>query len=341
MASESGAPQVSVVIPVFNEAAVLASLFERLYPALDATRRSYEVIFVDDGSRDRSPGLLRAQYQRRSQVTRVVYLKTNAGQHAALLAGFATARGERVVTLDADLQNPPEEIAHLLDKMDEGYDYVGGIRRARRDSLWRHLASRLMNRLRERVTHISMTDQGCMLRAYDRAIVQAILDSNEVTTFIPALAYLYAGQPTEIAVAHAPRAAGESKYSLYKLIRLNFDLFTSFSLAPLQAFSMLGMAISVLSLLFVVYLAIRRFVVGPEVQGVFTLFGIAFFLIGIALLGIGLLGEYLGRLYLQVRQRPRYLIGSVLECAEENAGKACTPEATHERLETVRRGDRL
>src|SRR5690625_1403960 len=245
MSVKSLKPQISVVIPVFNEQAVLPSPFARLYPALDALGRRYEVFFVDDGSRDQSPALLRAQYQVRHATTRIVYLRTNAGQHAALLAGFELARGQRIVTLDADLQNPPEDIARLLEAMDDGHDYVGGVRRSRRDSLWRHLLSRLMNRIRERVTHISMTDQGCMMRAYDRDIVQAVLDSNEVTTFIPALAYLYAERPTEIDVAHEPRAAGQSKYPLYKLIRLNFDLFTSFSLVPLQAFSMLGMLISV------------------------------------------------------------------------------------------------
>jgi undecaprenyl-phosphate 4-deoxy-4-formamido-L-arabinose transferase len=323
MAAEDRAVDVSVVISVFNEAEVLAALFERLYSAMDALGRSYEIVFVDDGSRDRSPGMLRGQYKRRPCETRVIYLKTNAGQHAALLAGFEHARGRRLVSMDADLQNPPEEIARLMDKMDEGYDYVGSIRRSRQDSLWRRLASRWMNRLRERLTHIRMTDQGCMLRAYDRDIVRAIVDSREATTFIPALAYLYAGRPTEVVVEHEPRAAGKSKYPLYKLIQLNFDLFTSFTLAPLQAFSMLGMLIALLSFLFVVYMAVRRLVVGPEVQGVFTLFGIAFFLIGVALFGIGLLGEYLGRLYIQVRQRPRYLIGSVLEDASGEDGRRC------------------
>jgi len=306
-------PEVSVVIPVYNEEAVLPALFDRLYSALDALGRDYEVVFIDDGSADRSPGMLREQFQVRPEVTRVVYLKTNAGQHSALIAGFEHSRGRRVVTLDADLQNPPEEIGKLLAAMDEGYDYVGSIRRKRNDALWRHWASRAMNRLRERITHIRMTDQGCMLRAYDRGIIDAILSSREVTTFIPALAHLYAARPTEVTVEHEERAAGDSKYSLYKLIRLNFDLVTSFSLVPLQTFSLVGMGVAVVSLLFVVYLAIRRLVVGPEVQGVFTLFGIAFFVMGLILFGIGLLGEYLGRLYLQVRERPRYLVGSVLE----------------------------
>ncbi|MCP3867405.1 MAG: glycosyltransferase [Gammaproteobacteria bacterium] len=306
-------PDVSVVIPVYNEEAVLPALFPRIYQALDALERRYEVIFVDDGSRDRSVALLRKQYQARPEETQVVCLRANAGQHAAILAGFEHAAGRFVITLDADLQNPPEEIAKLLVKLDEGHDYVGTIRRERRDSLWRDWASKAMNRLRERITSIQMTDQGCMLRGYDREIIDAILNSEEANTFIPALAYLYSGNPVEVVVEHEERAAGESKYPLYKLIHLNFDLMTGFSLMPLQLFSLIGVGISIASFAFVIFLAIRRLVVGPEVEGVFTLFAIVFFLIGILLFGIGLLGEYVGRIYVQSRGRPRYLVRAVLK----------------------------
>lgn len=314
-------PRVSVVVPVYNEEAVLPGLFARLYPALDALGESYEVIFVNDGSSDRSPALLREQFQRRSDVTRVILFNGNFGQHLAIMAGFEASRGERVVTLDADLQNPPEEIARLLAKMDEGYDYVGTIRRMRKDSAFRRTASRAMNWVRERITHVRMTDQGCMLRAYGRHIIDTINSCREVNTFIPALAFTFARRPAEIEVSHEERAAGETKYSLYKLIRLNFDLVTGFSVVPLQTFSLVGILISVISFAFVLFLAIRRLVVGPEAEGLFTLFGIAFFLLGIALFGIGLLGEYVGRIYEQVRQRPRYLIEAVLE-AEADRGAA-------------------
>jgi undecaprenyl-phosphate 4-deoxy-4-formamido-L-arabinose transferase len=309
-------PQISVVIPVYNEEAVLPALFARLYPALDALGSSYEVVFVNDGSRDRSAAILREQFERRSDVTRVILFNGNFGQHLAIMAGFEASRGERVLTLDADLQNPPEELAKLLAKMDEGYDYVGTVRRARQDSVFRRWASRMMNFLRERITRIKMTDQGCMLRAYSRPIVDAINSCRETNTFIPALAYTFATRPTEIEVAHEERAAGESKYSLYSLVRLNFDLVTGFSVMPLQMFSLSGIVIALLSFAFVIFLAVRRLVVGPEAEGVFTLFGIAFLLIGITLFGIGLLGEYVGRIYEQVRQRPRYLIQAVLERKE-------------------------
>ena len=306
-------PEVSVIIPVYNEEAGLQTLFDRLYPALDALGTSYEVVFVNDGSHDRSAAMLRAQFQQRPDVTRVVLFAANAGQHMAIMAGFEHCHGDIAVTIDADLQNPPEEIGNLVAKMREGYDYVGSIRKNRQDSFFRRYASRAMNNLRERITRIKMTDQGCMLRAYNRAIIDAINSCREVSTFIPALAYSFAQRPTEIEVAHEERHAGESKYSLYSLIRLNFDLMTGFSLVPLQWFSMAGIIISLFSALFVVFLAIRRILVGPEAEGLFTLFGIVFFLLGIVLFGVGLIGEYVGRVYLQVRHRPRYLIDAVLE----------------------------
>jgi undecaprenyl-phosphate 4-deoxy-4-formamido-L-arabinose transferase len=306
-------PDVSVVIPVYNEEDSLPALFARLYPAFDALKTPYEIVFVDDGSRDRSRAMLADQHAKRPDVTRVILFNGNFGQHRAILAGFAHVRGERVMTLDADLQNPPEEVGKLLAKMDEGYDYVGSIREKRDDKLWRRAASRAMNWLRERITRIRMTDQGSMLRAYSRRVVDTINQCQEMNTFIPALAYSFAQHPTEVVVKHEERAAGESKYSAYRLIRLNFDLMTGFSVVPLQLFSMLGMVVSLASALLVVILAARRLIIGPEEGGLFTLFGVAFFFIGIALFGIGMLGEYIGRIYQEVRQRPRYLIAAILE----------------------------
>jgi len=311
------APKLTVVIPVFNEEATLEALFARLYKALDALDKAYEVIFINDGSRDKSAAILADQYHARPDVTRVILFNGNFGQHRAILAGFAHARGECVVTLDADLQNPPEDIQTLLTEIDKGHDYVGSIRRQRNDSWWRHVASRAMNRLRERITRIHMTDQGCMMRAYSRRIIDTINQCNEMNTFIPALAYSFAQNPTEVVIGHEERHAGESKYSLYSLIRLNFDLMTGFSLVPLQLFSMLGMLISLGSGLLVAYLLIRRLILGPEVEGVFTLFAITFFLLGIALFGIGMLGEYIGRIYQEVRERPRYLIAGILQAEDK------------------------
>lgn len=309
-------PEISIIIPVYNEEAGLTALFDRLYPAMDALKTSYEIIFVNDGSKDRSAAILREQFQKRPDVTRVILFAANAGQHMAIMAGFEHSHGEIMVTLDADLQNPPEEIGALVAKMKEGYDYVGSIRRKRQDNAFRTYASKAMNRLREKITRIKITDQGNMLRAYSRSVVNAVNACKEVSTFIPALAYTFAQKPTEIVVEHEERSAGESKYSLYSLIRLNFDLMTGFSLVPLQWFSMLGTLVSLASGALFVLLIVRRLVIGPEAEGLFTLFALMFFLIGLALFGIGLLGEYVGRVYVQVRHRPRYLIGAILEKRE-------------------------
>ncbi len=308
-------PEISVVIPVYNEAASLPALFARLYPALDSLRRSYEIIFVNDGSRDSSAAVLRAQFERRSEVTRVVLFAANFGQHRAILAGFAHARGRYLLTLDADLQNPPEEIGRLVAELDAGYDYVGTIRQQRQDFAWRRWASRFINALRERTTHIRITDHGCMFRGYARTIVDAINQCSENNTFVPALAYTFAGRPIEIPVRHEERSAGESKYSVWQLMKLNFDLMTGFSIVPMQIFSALGTVVSLLSVMFGIGLIIRRLVYGANAaeQGLFTLFAIAFLLIGIALFGLGLLGEYIGRIYEEVRRRPRYIVAAVLE----------------------------
>jgi undecaprenyl-phosphate 4-deoxy-4-formamido-L-arabinose transferase len=306
-------PEVSIVIPVYNEEAGLANLFARLYPAMDKLGIPYEVIFINDGSRDNSVAILAEQYRKRPDVTRVVLFNGNYGQHMAILAGFEQTRGEIVITLDADLQNPPEEIHKLVAKMREGYDYVGSIRRKRQDSAWRTVASKMMNRLRERITNIHITDQGNMLRAYGRNVIDLVNQCAEVNTFVPALAYKFSRRPTEIVVEHEERAAGESKYSFYSLIRLNFDLMTGFSLVPLQFFSLLGMTMSLLSALLVLLLLVRRFIMGAEAEGVFTLFAIAFFFMGVILFGIGLVGEYVGRIYQQVRARPRYVVQTVLQ----------------------------
>jgi undecaprenyl-phosphate 4-deoxy-4-formamido-L-arabinose transferase len=311
----AGAPRLSVVIPVYDEEAVLPALFARLYAALDALGLTYEVLFVDDGSRDRSAALLREQFQQRPEVTRVIFFNGNFGQHMAIMAGFEYCRGERIVTLDADLQNPPEEIARLLAKMDEGHDYVGSIRRMRQDAAWRRWASKAMNRLRERITRIRMTDQGCMLRAYDRPIVDAIRASREVSTYIPALAYSFAHRPTEIEVEHEERHAGASKYSLYKLVRLNFDLVTGFSVLPLQLFSLFGIFVSVASVGVYVAVIAQRILLGGEMS-IWIIWDrdiLQFFLTGMLLFGLGLIGEYVGRIYQQVRERPRYVIQALLE----------------------------
>jgi undecaprenyl-phosphate 4-deoxy-4-formamido-L-arabinose transferase len=307
------APYLSVVIPIYNEEDNLPYLFSRLKTALDHYGKPYEVIFTNDGSQDKSLELLKDFHKQNPHLVRVIDFQGNYGQHMAIMAAFEKARGEVVVTLDADLQNPPEEIPKLLEKIDEGYDYVGSYRANRQDTFFRTYVSKCVNWFRESTTNIRMKDQGCMLRAYTRKVIQQIVNSQERSAFIPALAYTFSRNPIEVEVRHDARAAGSSKYNLYRLIRLNFDLITGFSLVPLQVFTLFGMIVSVLSAVLVAYLIIRRFTVGPEAEGVFTLFAITFFLISVVITGIGLIGEYLGRLSQTLSHRPRFIIRQVIE----------------------------
>jgi undecaprenyl-phosphate 4-deoxy-4-formamido-L-arabinose transferase len=306
-------PYLSVVVPVYNEEANLPELLDRLTGTLVPLGRPYEIVLVNDGSRDRSLPLLREAAGRDPHLV-VVDFNRNYGQHAAVFAGFEVSRGEVVVTLDADLQNPPEEIPRLVAKMEEGFDVVGTIRVQRQDTLLRRVASKIVNRMTAVATGVQLTDYGCMLRAYRQPVVKLLAASNEVSTFIPVLADLFAGRVTEIPVAHAERRHGESKYSLWKLFRLQFDLMTSFSVLPLRVTMGVGVVMAIASFLVALVLIAGRLIYGQEwaVSGVFTLFALLFLFLGGQLFAIGLLGEYVGRIYQQVRDRPRYVIRQVI-----------------------------
>lgn len=313
-------PYISIVIPVHNEQENLEELYSRLITTLDKLGKPYEIILTNDGSTDRTSEMLKELHARRPHQIRVIEFNGNFGQHMAIMAGFERVRGQIIITMDADLQNPPEEIGKLVAAMEAGHDVVNTHRQNRQDSWWRLKVSKWHNQLREwMMPKLKMEDEGCMLRAYSRHIVDLMASTEESTTFIPALALTYASNPTEVGVAHAERSAGTSSYNFYKLIRYNFDLVTNFSVFPLQIFTMIGVLISMLSFAFVVFLLLRRLIVGPEVQGVFTLFAIAFFLIGIVLFGLGIVGEYIGRIYQEVRKRPRFVVRSVLEAPLENS----------------------
>ncbi len=299
---------LSVIVPVYNEEESLPYLCPRLLKTLDGMHRPYEIIFVNDGSRDASLKMLLDFHKANPGKVRVVDFNGNFGQHMAIMAGFDHSRGDIIVTLDADLQNPPEEIPNLVAKIDEGHDVVGTIRQNRQDPKFRKMASRMVNAITNKITGLRLNDYGCMLRAYRRDIVNIINQSCESTTFIPALAQKFAVNPVEIPVGHTEREHGTSKYSIFRLIRLNFDLMTGFSLFPLQAVTMIGIVVSALSFVFALYLLLRRIIVGPEAEGVFTLLNINFFLMGITMSCVGITGEYIGRIYQEVRKRPRYVI---------------------------------
>ena len=322
-------PYVSVLIPVFNEEGSLPTLYDRLSKVMRGLGKSYEIVFVDDGSSDATPGLLR-EYAARDRSVRIVEFNRNFGQHAAIFAGFEEARGEIVVTLDADLQNPPEEIPNLVAKIEEGYDVVGGWRENRQDPFFRRFASFIVNRITAKLVGVDFHDYGCMLRAYRKEVVNSVRQCREIHSFIPALGATFARRVTEIRVKHDERAVGRSKYNFYRLIRLNFDLMTGFSMLPLQMMSFFGFGISIVSIGFAFFLLIRRLIVGPEVEGVFTLFAILFAVVGFLFMGMGLLGEYVARIYSEVRRRPRYLV-------RRRIGGAEAPVAFHAEHDRDRR----
>jgi undecaprenyl-phosphate 4-deoxy-4-formamido-L-arabinose transferase len=309
----SPAPELSVVIPVYNEEANLPELLERVLHTLRGMDRPFELVLVDDGSRDGSADMLRRAAATEPEVVAVI-LNRNYGQHAAIMAGFERTAGSVVVTLDADLQNPPEEIPRLVAAVDEGHDVVGSVRTPRADTLFRRLASAVINRAVRAVTGVMMHDYGCMLRAYRRPVVDAMLSCPERSTFIPVLANSFARHATEVAVRHAPRERGSSKYGLWRLLTLQFDLLTSMTTLPLRILTVLGVGMAVLGFSFGVLLLVGRLVHGPDwaAEGVFTLFAVLFVFMGAQFVAMGLLGEYVGRIYLDVRARPRYFVQEVV-----------------------------
>lgn len=307
-------PDVSVVVPVYNEAANLKELIRRCLAVCEASEKSYELILVDDGSTDASREMIEQAASWNAGRIIGVLLNRNYGQHAAVMAGFEISAGEIVVTLDADLQNPPEEIPKLLHKAEQGFDVVGSVRARRNDSFFRRVASAVVNRWTQRSTGIAMNDYGCMLRAYCRPIVEIMLRCPERSTFIPILANTFARNPVEIEVMHHRRFNGKSKYSLWKLLNLLFDLLTAMTSFPLRLLSFAGGIVSSIGLGLAGYLFAMRLIMGPHwaVEGVFTLFAFLFAFVGAQLVGMGLLGEYIGRIYQDVRARPRYFIHNVV-----------------------------
>ncbi|ELB2792120.1 undecaprenyl-phosphate 4-deoxy-4-formamido-L-arabinose transferase [Aeromonas hydrophila] len=308
---------VSVVIPVYNEEASLPALLSRVTAACDQLSQDYEVILIDDGSHDGSTELIRDAAAVEGSKLVGVLLNRNYGQHAAIMAGFETTKGDLVITLDADLQNPPEEIPRLVEAAMQGYDVVGTMRRNRQDSWFRKTASKLINKSVQKATGVHMSDYGCMLRAYRRHIIDAMLCCQERSTFIPILANSFARRTIELEVGHAERAHGESKYGLMHLINLMYDLVTCMTTTPLRLLSIVGSVVAGIGFTFSILLILMRLILGADwaADGVFTLFAILFTFVGVQLLGMGLLGEYIGRMYTDVRARPRYFIHQIVRSA--------------------------
>jgi undecaprenyl-phosphate 4-deoxy-4-formamido-L-arabinose transferase len=305
----------SVVVPVYNEEGCIQELIDRTLKACEETKKKFEIILIDDGSEDGTVEILQAASKKHDDIIISCILNRNYGQHNAIMAGFSIARGDLVVTIDADLQNPPEEIPRLVAKAEEGFDVVGTIRQNRQDTFFRRYASKVVNKVAQKATGVNMKDYGCMLRAYRINIVKAMLECRENSTFIPVLGNSFARYTCEIEVKHDERAVGDSKYSVWKLINLQFNLLTCMTTFPLRVLSIIGGLISGLGVMLGAYILIMRYFVMGEawaMQGVFTLFAILFFISGFQITALGIVGEYIGRIYTDVRARPRYFIEEIL-----------------------------
>ena len=305
---------VSIVIPVYNEEDSLPALLERTQAACAKLTQDYEIVLVDDGSSDNSAALLTAAAEAADSHVVAVLLNRNYGQHSAIMAGFKRAHGDLIVTLDADLQNPPEEIPNLVEAAEKGYDVVGTIRMNRQDSLFRKTASKLINLVIRKTTGRVMSDYGCMLRAYRRPIVEAMLACHERSTFIPILANMFARRVIEVPVQHDERKFGTSKYGLMQLLNLMYDLVTCLTTTPLRILSLFGSLLAFGGFVLALLLIALRFLLGAGwgAEGVFMLFSLLFIFIGAQFIGMGLLGEYIGRIYQDVRARPRYFVHKIV-----------------------------
>jgi len=308
---------ISVVIPVYNEEENIIALHERLLKVLNSLNEDYEIVYVDDGSRDNSLNILKSLKGN----VKIVELARNYGQHAAIFAGFSIVKGDKIITMDADLQNPPEEIPKIVEKFSEGFDVIATVRQQRKDSIFRKISSQLNNYITKKITKVELNDWGCMLRGYRKKIVDRMLNNDEKTVFIPAIATYYTKNIVEIPIEHSQRQAGKSKYSLIKLVNLMFDLMTSFSNLPLEILLYGGILTATFGILLGIVLALGRIFYGVQwaLGGVFSLFSVLFILIGAQFFAFGILGEYIGRIYKQVKNRPVFVIENIYENKEDKA----------------------
>jgi len=302
---------------MYNEERNLPALIERVTKACAALPFAWEVVCVNDGSKDHTPQFIREAQRQHPQFVLVDFAR-NFGQHAAVTAGFAHARGEWIITLDADLQNPPEEIPNLVKQFAAGHDLINTVRQNRQDSFFRKFASKITNAMVRKLSGIKLNDFGCMLRGYHRDVARRVVACREYKTFIPALASLFACRPVEIPVAHAERAAGESKYPFHKLLALQLDLITNFSVQPLRLLFITGMIFAVLGMTLGLGILVARFFLGEAWanQGTLTVLGFLIFLTGGQFFAFGLLGEYIGRIFQQVRLREPWFVSTVERAGE-------------------------
>lgn len=306
-----GDTKVSVVVPVYNEEATLDALVARLERAFDGTGIDYEAIFVNDGSRDRTGDMLRGHHARNPRL-KCIMLSRNFGHQVAVTCGLDHAQGDAVIVMDGDLQDPPEVLPGLIARWRDGFDVVFAVRRRRKEGWLKVLAYKAFYWILHRVSYLDIPLDSGDFSLMDRRVVDLLAAMPERNRFVRGLRTWVGLRQTGFEYERDARYAGESKYSVTKLLRLAFDGLVSYSFAPLRLVSNLGMLVSLSALLYMVYLMAARLFGDMTIQGWTSTVVIVLFLGGIQLLSLGIIGEYIGRIFDEVKQRPQYVIGDSL-----------------------------
>jgi undecaprenyl-phosphate 4-deoxy-4-formamido-L-arabinose transferase len=304
--------QVSVVIPVFNEELVLHEFYPRLKKEAESWDKSYELLFVDDGSTDRSFDLI-CEWKKTDSNLRVVKFTRNFGQQAAVLAGFRQSKGDIVVQIDSDLQNPPEEINRLLNAFTDEVDLVVTIPRKRRDSSLRILGSKVLHCFAQALFGNRFTLNLNSFRAMRRSVIEKIDQCQDRSRYMAVLMSWMAVPTVYVEVDHFLRKTGQTKYGFLPLLRLTWDLITGYSNFPLRLVTYLGLFGASMGFAIMMFLLYQRLVAGILIEGFVVLSAVFSFFAGVQLLSIGFLGEYLGRVHLQVQNRPNYIVHKVID----------------------------
>ncbi|MFP4500090.1 MAG: glycosyltransferase [Candidatus Hydrogenedentota bacterium] len=299
-------PRVSVVVPVFNEEDALEELCARTVATLEARGDTFEIILVDDGSTDDTLGIARRLHARDPRI-RVLRLTRNFGQNPALYAGFSRVRGAFVVMMDADLQNYPEDMPKLLDRLESGYDIVSGWRTQRQDAFFRRIVSRLLNAWISHVTKLHLHDYGCALKAFRREVVGRMNTLSHRCRYLPADVAALGGAVCEVEVRHAGRTHGQSKYGLRKLVRTAFDLLTGITAGPLHWIGLAGWVFAFMGFAMGIRVALIRVIYG-NLLDLETVIAVFFALAGVQMIATGLMCEYVARIYVEVQRKPYYVI---------------------------------
>jgi undecaprenyl-phosphate 4-deoxy-4-formamido-L-arabinose transferase len=328
---ENAAPSLSIVIPLYKDESALPAIFERCRPVIDGIDGGGELVLVDDGGLDRTTPVAIELAQEYPHAVTVVRLARNFGQHPAVFAGLAHARGQRVVTLDSDLQYPPEEIPKLLAELSPEYPVVSGSRADRQDPAVRRLITRTLTRWLNRQTKSDLRDFGSMFRAYDRATVDLMLEFTERHRYVPAVVAWLGVPIKEVPIAHAARGEQGSRYRLSTLVDMVLDLITGYSVFPLRIVIFLGLLASAAGFIGTLAFAVYRVAVGSGVSGTVSAFALIFALSGVQLLIVALIGEYVGRIYTEAKGRPYYVVGAVRRLPAERAPvETGAPAGVHE-----------